>query len=335
MLMMVKGWTVSLIFGYFLDMLLGDPYCFPHPVKAMGKCIAFLEKRLYRKEDHAGKQFRKGMLLSILVLFSTFICSTAVYVTARKINPVLGVLVGGIMTYQCLAAKQLYIEADKVRKALLDTEDPLEKGRYAVSMIVGRDTENLDAEGIVRATVETIAENTSDGEVAPMFYLMIGGPVLGMLYKAVNTMDSMMGYRNEKYEYFGKFAAKLDDVVNFIPSRVAAFLMIISSFILGFSGRNAYRIWKRDRFNHDSPNSAQTESVMAGALRIQLAGDAYYFGKKKEKPTIGDPHRKIQIGDIVNAGKILITTSLMTIIAAIMIRMWFLFVIMGQYHYFD
>lgn len=189
--------------------------------------------------------------------------------------------------------------------------DGVDAGRRAVSMIVGRDTSVLDAAGVTRAAVETIAENTSDGVIAPMLYTAIGGPVIGFVYKAVNTMDSMLGYKNDKYMYFGRFAARLDDVVNFIPARISAYLMIAAAFIGGrqFDGKNAYRIFKRDRFNHASPNSAQTESVCAGALRVQLAGDAVYFGKLVKKKYIGDGLREIEYEDIKRANRLMYITA--------------------------
>jgi adenosylcobinamide-phosphate synthase len=195
----------------------------------------------------------------------------------------------------------------------LQTGD-LEKSRHAVSMIVGRDTQNLSREGVTKAAVETVAENASDGVIAPLFYMMIGGPVLGFVYKGVNTMDSMVGYKNDRYRFFGTCAAKLDDVVNYLPARLAGLIMNLSAFAGGFNGKNAFRIFRRDRYNHASPNSAQTESVMAGALEIQLAGNAYYFGKLYEKPTIGDPLREVEIQDIPRANKLLYISALMALI---------------------
>lgn len=211
--------------------------------------------------------------------------SAIIIVAAYSINLYVGVIAEAVMTWQILATKCLRVESMRVYDAL--RTDGVDAGRRAVSMIVGRDTSVLDAAGVTRAAVETIAENTSDGVIAPMLYTAIGGPVLGFVYKAVNTMDSMLGYKNDKYMYFGRFAARLDDVVNFIPARISAYLMIAAAFIGGrhFDGKNAYRIFKRDRFNHASPNSAQTESVCAGALRVQLAGDAVYFGKLVKKNT--------------------------------------------------
>lgn len=249
------------------------------------------------------------MLLAFTVIFATFAMSVIIIVAAYSINLYAGVIAEVVMTWQILATKCLRVESMRVYDAL--RTDGVDAGRRAVSMIVGRDTSVLDAAGVTRAAVETIAENTSDGVIAPMLYTAIGGPVLGFVYKAVNTMDSMLGYKNDKYMYFGRFAARLDDVVNFIPARISAYLMIAAAFIGGrqFDGKNAYRIFKRDRFNHASPNSAQTESVCAGALRVQLAGDAVYFGKLVKKKYIGDGLREIEYEDIKRANRLMYITA--------------------------
>lgn len=254
-------------------------------------------------------KYKRGMLLAFTVIFATFAMSVIIIVAAYSINLYAGVIVEAVMTWQILATKCLRVESMRVYDAL--RTDGVDAGRKAVSMIVGRDTSVLDAAGVTRAAVETIAENTSDGVIAPMLYTAIGGPVLGFVYKAVNTMDSMLGYKNDKYMYFGRFAAKFDDVVNFIPARISAYLMIAAAFIGGrqFDGKNAYRIFKRDRFNHASPNSAQTESVCAGALRVQLAGDAVYFGKLVKKKYIGDGLREIEYEDIKRANRLMYITA--------------------------
>ena len=254
-------------------------------------------------------RYKRGMLLVFTVIFATFAISVIIIVAAYSINLYAGVIAEAVMTWQILATKCLRVESMRVYDAL--RTDGVDAGRRAVSMIVGRDTSVLDAAGVTRAAVETIAENTSDGVIAPMLYTAIGGPVLGFVYKAVNTMDSMLGYKNDKYMYFGRFAARLDDVVNFIPARISAYLMIAAAFIGGrqFDGKNAYRIFKRDRFNHASPNSAQTESVCAGALRVQLAGDAVYFGKLVKKKYIGDGLREIEYEDIKRANRLMYITA--------------------------
>lgn len=306
----------AFIAGFVLDLLIGDPHFIPHPVRLIGSLISFCDKRLNCDAGYNISEkklnlikYKRGMLLAFTVIFATFAISVIIIVAAYSINLYAGVIAEAVMTWQILATKCLRVESMRVYDAL--RTDGVDAGRRAVSMIVGRDTSVLDAAGVTRAAVETIAENTSDGVIAPMLYTAIGGPVLGFVYKAVNTMDSMLGYKNDKYMYFGRFAARLDDVVNFIPARISAYLMIAAAFIGGrqFDGKNAYRIFKRDRFNHASPNSAQTESVCAGALRVQLAGDAVYFGKLVKKKYIGDGLREIEYEDIKRANKLMYITA--------------------------
>ena len=306
----------AFIAGFVLDLLIGDPHFIPHPVRLIGSLISFCDKRLNCDAGYNISEkklnlikYKRGMLLAFTVIFATFAMSVIIIVAAYSINLYAGVIAEAVMTWQILATKCLRVESMRVYDAL--RTDGVDAGRRAVSMIVGRDTSVLDAVGVTRAAVETIAENTSDGVIAPMLYTAIGGPVLGFVYKAVNTMDSMLGYKNDKYMYFGRFAARLDDVVNFIPARISAYLMIAAAFIGGrqFDGKNAYRIFKRDRFNHASPNSAQTESVCAGALRVQLAGDAVYFGKLVKKKYIGDGLREIEYEDIKRANRLMYITA--------------------------
>lgn len=306
----------AFIAGFVLDLLIGDPHFIPHPVRLIGSLISFCDKRLNCDAGYNISEkklnlikYKRGMLLAFTVIFATFAISVIIIMAAYSINLYAGVIAEAVMTWQILATKCLRVESMRVYDAL--RTDGVDAGRRAVSMIVGRDTSVLDAAGVTRAAVETIAENTSDGVIAPMLYTAIGGPVLGFVYKAVNTMDSMLGYKNDKYMYFGRFAARLDDVVNFIPARISAYLMIAAAFIGGrqFDGKNAYRIFKRDRFNHASPNSAQTESVCAGALRVQLAGDAVYFGKLVKKKYIGDGLREIEYEDIKRANRLMYITA--------------------------
>lgn len=306
----------AFIAGFVLDLLIGDPHFIPHPVRLIGSLISFCDKRLNCDAGYNISEkklnlikYKRGMLLAFTVIFATFAMSVIIIVAAYSINLYAGVIAEAVMTWQILATKCLRVESMRVYDAL--RTDGVDAGRRAVSMIVGRDTSVLDAAGVTRAAVETIAENTSDGVIAPMLYTAIGGPVLGFVYKAVNTMDSMLGYKNDKYMYFGRFAARLDDVVNFIPARISAYLMIAATFIGGrhFDGKNAYHIFKRDRFNHASPNSAQTESVCAGALRVQLAGDAVYFGKLVKKKYIGDGLREIEYEDIKRANRLMYITA--------------------------
>lgn len=307
---------IAFIAGFVLDLLIGDPHFIPHPVRLIGSLISFLDKRLNSDVKYNSSEknlnlikYKRGMLLVFTVIFATFAMSVIIIVATYSINLYAGVIAEAVMTWQILATKCLRVESMRVYDAL--RTDGVHAGRRAVSMIVGRDTSVLDESGVTRAAVETVAENTSDGVIAPMLYTVIGGPVLGFVYKAVNTMDSMLGYKNDKYMYFGRFAARLDDVVNFIPARISAYLMIAAAFIGGrqFDGKNAYRIFKRDRFNHASPNSAQTESVCAGALRVQLAGDAVYFGKLVKKKYIGDGLREIEYEDIKRANRLMYITA--------------------------
>lgn len=302
---------IAFFLGFLLDLLFGDPYWLPHPIRFIGSLIAkvekcFLEKNKDRNEK---KELRQGIYMVIIVLFSTMAVTTLILFLAYYINCYLGIAVETVMTYQILATKCLKVESMKVYHCLKDKKLP--EARKAVSMIVGRDTEALNEEGVAKAAIETVAENTSDGVIAPMLYTALGGPILGFLYKAVNTMDSMIGYKNDKYLYVGRTAAKLDDVVNFLPARISAYLMTAASFVGGkcFSGKRAYYIYKRDNQNHASPNSAQTESVCAGALGIQLAGDASYFGKIVKKPYIGDRVRAVEYEDIKRINRLMYLTA--------------------------
>ena len=255
----------------------------------------------------------------LIVLLCTVAAADIVFMGSYFIHPIVGCLVEAFLTYQILAAKCLRVESMKVYKAL--KRGSLTDARKAVSMIVGRDTAELSEEGVARAAVETVAENTSDGVIAPMLYLAIGGPVLGLVYKAINTMDSMIGYKNERYLDFGRAAAKLDDFVNYLPARISAKLMIFACHFLGssFDAPQAERIYVRDRFKHASPNSAQTESVCAGALGIQLAGDASYFGKLVHKPTIGDAKRAIEPEDIRRANRLMYGAAILCLIICVIV----------------
>lgn len=307
---MMNYHILAFFYGFILDLLLGDPCFLPHPVRLIGKLISETEKRLRGSQPaESGKEIRRGTAMVCVVLVVVVTAAAGCLCAAYLMHPLVGVLLESLMTYQILAVKCLRVESMKVYRCL--QEENLVQARAAVSMIVGRDTDRLDGEGIAKAAIETVAENTSDGVIAPMLYLAIGGPVLGFFYKAVNTMDSMVGYKNEKYLYFGRAAAKLDDALNFIPARVSACLMIAAAFVLGgdFSGRNAVRIYRRDRRKHASPNSAQTESVCAGALGIRLAGDASYGGKTVKKPYIGDASRGVEYEDIRRANRMMYVTA--------------------------
>lgn len=306
--------------GFILDLILGDPHNWPHPVRWIGMLISkgevLIRKRLPKTKE--GERVG-GILLVIGVVGITVFASTLLIKVGGWINPWLGTLVEIILAYQLLATKSLKDESMKVYEALRAGD--LEGARYAVSMIVGRDTASLDEEGIAKAAIETVAENTSDGIIGPLFYLVIGGVPLAFMYKAINTLDSMIGYKNEKYEYFGTFGAKLDDVVNYIPARISGYLMILASGLCGMNLKGAYTIYKRDRYNHKSPNSAHTEAACAGALNIQLAGDAYYFGIKCEKPTIGDAIRQVEVEDIKRTNKLMYATCIVGLILFVLVRL--------------
>lgn len=290
--------------GFLLDLLLGDPHWMPHPVVGMGKCISGLERLLRRRFPATPKgELAAGTVLAGVLSLGTLVLSGGILWGLGKLHPVLRILLEVIWAWQALAMRDLRQESTNVYQKL--TEGTLEEARSAVGRIVGRDTGGLDGAAVTRAAVETVAENCSDGEVAPLFYLALGGVPLALCYKAINTMDSMVGYKNEKYLYFGRAAARLDDVANWVPSRLAALLMILAAFLTGKNGRAAWRVWRRDRRNHASPNSAQTEAAMAGALGVELAGPAWYFGQLYDKPTIGDPLRPIEPEDILRANRLL------------------------------
>ena len=301
---MLKYAGAALLAGYAADLIFGDPRWLYHPVRLIGNLIALLEK-LIRKIMPVSKagELAGGFITVVLVLLLCGIVPWVLLHLVFGLNVVAGVILEAFMCYQLLAVKSLKDESMKVYDAL--TGSTIEDARKAVSMIVGRDTQNLDQKGVAKAAIETVAENFSDGVIAPMFYMFIGGPVLMYIYKGINTMDSMLGYKNDKYIYFGRCAAKLDDAANFIPSRLAALLLIAAAYIGGFNGKGAVKIFKRDRFNHASPNSAQTESAAAGALDIQLAGNAYYFGKLYEKPTLGDSVKEPEAEDIKRVNKLM------------------------------
>ncbi len=313
------------LIGMILDWIFGDPVWLYHPVRIIGKWISFLEKILRKfagdQEGNEKKLLIAGGILWILVILASAAVPMGILYLAEKFSPCAAFVLECFWCYQLLAARSLGKESKKVYKKLI--QDDLSEARLAVSMIVGRDTENLTVEGVTKAAVETVAENTNDGVIAPLIYMLIGGPILGFVYKAVNTMDSMLGYKNEKYLYFGRVAAKMDDVAGFIPARISALLMILASCLLGMDGKNALWIWKRDQRKHASPNAAQTEAVCAGALQVQLAGDAWYFGKKHEKDTIGDPIREIEPRDILRSEKLMIGTEVLTFLLFGGIRLFF------------
>ncbi len=311
--------AAAVLCGFFMDLCLGDPDWMPHPVIYMGKAISALEKFLRRRfpDTQKGLLMAGAALAAILPLGSFLMAAAAIYL-AGLVHPVLAFLLETLWCWQALAVKGLYTESMRVKKKL--EEQDLPGARSAVARIVGRDTQNLDAAGVAKAAIETVAENFSDGVAAPLFYLVIGGAPLGLCYKAINTMDSMVGYKNDRYLYFGRAAAKLDDVANYIPARISAFLMMFAACLSGQNAKHAFQIWKRDRYNHASPNSAQTESVAAGALDILLAGDAWYFGKLVKKPTIGEDLRTVEAADIMRINRMMIVASLIALVLFLAVR---------------
>lgn len=308
-----------LVLALVLDFGFGDPHGFPHLVIGIGKTVTWGERLLRGKFSRTpGDEQFAGTLLVFFVCFVSLGLSLLLKYCFTWIHLYAGMAFEVFLAWQCLALHALHAESTKVADKL--KKNDLSAARQALSMIVGRDTANLDEAGICRATVETIAENSSDGVIAPLFYLAIGGAPLAVLYKAINTMDSMIAYKNKQYLNFGRTSAKLDDLANFLPSRITAILMIIVAPCVRLDGRNAYRIFKRDRFNHASPNSAQSEAATAGALGIQLGGSAYYFGKIIEKPSIGDKTRTISVDDIATTNLLLYATSLLSF--AIILIVW-------------
>lgn len=307
---------IQIILGFLLDLIIGDPQNPIHPIRIIGSLCKFVEN-LFRK---ILKQHLKvvGLVTWIIVVSIVFTFNYLLIKITYLINPIISIILGTVMIYFCISAKALKIEGLKVIKYLI--KDDIKGARKQLSYIVGRDTENLDKEAILKAVIETVAENMSDGVIAPFFYAGLGGAPLAFLYKAVNTMDSMFGYKNEKYIEFGYFPAKLDDVFNYIPARLSGYLITIASFILGLDYKNSLKIYKRDKNNHSSPNSAHPEAAVAGALNIQLGGANYYFGKLVEKPTIGDAKKKIEISDVYKTNNILGMVSFLGMVVALIIR---------------
>ncbi len=309
--------TAAIAAGFLIDYIVGDPYSIPHPVVAIGKLIDFFDSRLRRGNSNPADIGRGALTVVSVALVSTAVPALILW-AAWLVHPVVYFVISSIMCWQILAARQLFREGLKVQRAL--EKGDVEGARGAVSMIVGRDTNVLDDKGICRAAVETVAENTSDGVIAPLVFLILFGPAGGFFYKSINTMDSMLGYKNEKYLYFGRAAAKTDDVVNYIPARISALLMIVTAPLCGLDAKNAWRIFRRDRYKHASPNSAQTESVCAGALRVRLAGDAVYGGVVHKKEYIGDPDREIEPYDVTRAGKLMYAASFLMLLLGLALR---------------
>lgn len=316
---MVKIKIKTIIAGYVLDSIIGDPQGWFHPVRLIGNMISNVEGRLRKKCRTSSDERKAGAVLWFTVVLTSFIVPYAILFAVAKINSIAFFIIESVMCYYILAAKSLKDESMKVYTSLKNNN--LQEARRNLSFIVGRDVENLNESSVAKAAVETVAENTSDGVIAPMLYIMLGGAPLGFMYKAVNTLDSMVGYKNERYINIGRFSALADDVANYIPARLSAYVMIAAAFILKLNYKNAYKIYKRDRFNHKSPNSAHTESVCAGALGVMLGGDNYYGGKLVSKPTIGDNTREVEIEDIKKSNELMYATSALFMIAGILIML--------------
>lgn len=316
--MNIYMWILPPMIGMIIDSILGDPYGLIHPIRGIGNLISFFDKLLYKKDASNKSLYIRGIILWILVVTIPFAIAVIALYICFRINPWLYVVAQSILCYYMVAAKCLKTESLKVYNELAKKD--IIKARYAVSMLVARDTKNLDEEGVSKACVETIAENTSDGVIAPLFYMALGGGVFALFYKSVNTMDSMIGYKNDKYMYFGRFAAKMDDIFNYIPARLAALAMIIATPICGFDKKGAIRIFKRDRYKSKSPNAGQTEAVCAGALGIKILGDAWYFGKLVKKDSIGDEIRKIDMEDINRANYLMYATTAVFFVFVMIVR---------------
>jgi len=308
----------AMLVGFVLDLIIGDPEGWTHPVIWIGKWISFMEKKLRKR---GGNLRRSAMMLTASTVLLAMLCTAAVLGMLALIHKAVLFVGMCVISWWCLSARCLAVEAKGVYCALGVS---IEKGRTQVARIVGRDTTELSEEEITCATIETVAENTTDGVISPMLYLAIGGPVLAMGFKAASTLDSMVGYLDEKYRDIGWSSAKFDDVLNYIPARICGFLMSIGAFFTGMDGRNALRIMKRDHANHLSPNCAWSESAAAGAMHIQLGGTHTYFGKVVEKPTIGDDDRPVEKKDILRSNRLLYVSSGMMagLAAAIGLILW-------------
>lgn len=312
--------VVALVAGFLLDLALGDPRWMPHPVVAMGRAISWLEPRLRAAfpDTPAGRR-NAGRVLACLLPIGSALAGMLVLGLCGIVSPWLRLAAEAFMCYQILATRELWRQTMAVLCCLRAGDLPA--ARTAVSMVVGRETARLDEAGVTRAAVETVAENASDGVVAPLVFMAVGGPVLGLAYKAVNTMDSMVGYKNDRYLDFGRAAARLDDAVNWVPARFAVLCLIVAAPMTGASASGAWRIWRRDRRKHASPNAAQTEAVMAGALGVRLAGDATYFGKVVHKPTLGDDLWPIEPQDIARANHLMLAGCALALVACCLVRL--------------
>lgn len=309
----------SILIGFLLDLLLGDPEWMPHPVRLFGQAIVRMERRFRKWFPKTEKGERAaGLVMAVLLPLITLLLTVDFLWLCYEVTPWLYLAMQSLLCWQCLAMKDLVRESSDVRDAL--DEGDLPKARGLVSRIVGRDTDELTASGVARAAVETVAENFSDGVIAPLLCMVVGGAPLAMTYKVINTMDSMVGYKNDKYRNFGRAPAKLDDAANWLPSRLSAFLWMFAALLTGNDAKGAFRIWKRDRRKHASPNAGQVEAACAGSLGIRLAGPISYFGEPVEKEYIGDPDRKICPADITKADRMMLVGALVCLILGLAAR---------------
>ena len=297
---------IKIWIAYVLDLIFGDPQNVVHPVQVIGKIISAGEKILLRKKY----KFLAGAVLNIFTVSITY---TLMYLISKSVKiSMFFITIEIYLMYTIFSINSLAREGNRVYRIL--KEGDIEKARKDLSYLVSRDTETMDEKMIIRSTMETISENTVDGIVAPMFYMFLGGMPLAMAYKAINTLDSMVGYKNEKYMDFGKFSAKVDDMANFIPARITGILIVLASMILGYDYKNSLKIFIRDRKNHSSPNSAHSEASVAGALGVQFGGNVSYFGKEINKPTIGDKTKDFELEDIRKNIRIMYVTSFLSLV---------------------
>ena len=304
--------VIKIWIAYVLDLIFGDPQNIIHPVQIIGKMINIGEKSLLEKKYKSDRKYKffAGMILNITVISLTYGITYLIRRTSE--NSIILTVAEIYLMYTVFSINSLAREGNRVYNIL--KEGNIEKARKDLSYLVSRDTGTMDEKMIIRSTMETISENTVDGIVAPMMYMFLGGLPLSMTYKAINTFDSMVGYKNEKYMDFGKFSAKLDDVANFIPARVTVILIVISAMILGYDYKNSLKIFIRDRKNHSSPNSGHAEAGVAGALGVQFGGRVSYFGKEVDKPVIGDKIKNFELEDIKKNIKIMYATSFLSLV---------------------
>lgn len=315
--MLFPHWK-QVVWAFALDAVLGDPRWLPHPVVGMGKLIAFAERPLLRRARSPHARLLAGMILTAGVAGGTLFLTWKALSTLSSFNPTAGALFSVLVLYTTLAHKSLQDHLHAVAEPLLAGDLP--SARRAVSLVVGRDTGEMDAEEVARAAVETLAENTSDGIIAPLFYALLGGAPLALTYKAVNTLDSMVGYRNEKYRYFGTASARLDDLLNYVPARLTAFLMVAAGRILGGDMRGGWRAVLADARKHPSPNAGFPEAAMAGLLGVRLGGTNFYDGLPSERPLIWQGGRPPKAGDLRRALAVARTTSWLALFLGIVAK---------------